>query len=526
MSRSRGSTPGFEPLLRVCGLAKSYGPVQVLADINFELQAGEVHALVGENGAGKSTLSKIIAGHVTPDAGTLALRGRAYAPRGKKDAEHHGVRMVLQELNVIGNLTVAESLFLDRLPHRFGWIDQGRLHDEARAILGQVGLSDLDPSRPMSSLGVGQQQLVEIAAGLSRHCDLLILDEPTAALTDPEIERLFSQIARFKAAGTAVLYISHRMEEIRRIADRISVLRDGRLIATRRAGEITLDEIVQMMVGRELNQGAERVARCPGAVALQVTGLRREPAVKDVTFEVRCGEVLGFAGLMGSGRTETMRAIFGADRPQAGELRLHGADAPAVIRSPRDAVRQGLALLTENRKEQGLLLPLAVRANVTLPSLPQFTAVAGWLRRSAEALEASQWISTLGVRCRDAEQRVGDLSGGNQQKVVIAKWLLRDCNVLIFDEPTRGIDVGAKFEIYRLLDDLAAKGKAIVVVSSDLPELMALCDRIAVMSAGRIAATFARGEWTQDKLMTAALSGYVSSLSPQEKSLHRCATTI
>ena len=497
-----------EPLLRVRALSKSYGPVRVLTDVDFDLRPGEVHALVGENGAGKSTLSKIIAGLVRPGGGELTLDGVPYDPRTKKDAELRGVRIVLQELNLIPSLTVAESIFLNRLPHRFGWIDFRRLNTAAREILREVGLGELDPATSVRSLGVGQQQLVEIATGLSRHCRVLILDEPTAALTDPEIERLFGQVARLKAAGTAILYISHRMEEIRRLADRISVLRDGRLIATRSVLEISLDEIVRLMVGRDLGREAGRQRRPAGPVALEVRGLRREPTVKEVSFKARAGEILGFAGLMGSGRTETMRAIFGADRPDAGEIRLHGASSPVTIRSPREAVRLGLALLTENRKEQGLLLPLAVRTNITLPSLARFSTATGWLRSGVEAAEGARWIRQLGVRCRDAEQRVGDLSGGNQQKVVIAKWLLRDCDVLIFDEPTRGIDVGAKFEIYQLLDALAAKGKAIVVVSSDLPELMALCDRIAVMSAGRIAATFERGEWTQDKIMAAALSGH------------------
>jgi ribose transport system ATP-binding protein len=498
-------------LLQIAGLSKSYGPVRVLTDVDFDLRRGEVHALVGENGAGKSTLSRIIAGLTPADAGSLTLAGRPFQPRDRRDAEHHGVRMVMQELNLVGNLTVAESLFIDRLPHRWGWIDRAQLHRQARAALERVGLAGLDPARLIRTLGVGQQQMVEIAAGLARRCDVLILDEPTAALTTTETEQLFAQIAVLKATGTGVTYISHRLEEIRRIADRVSVLRDGRLVATRPVADVSLDEIVRLMVGREVGQMTARAPRPPGPAVLEVRGLRREPAVKDVSFEARRGEILGFAGLMGSGRTETMRAIFGADRPDAGKIQLGGATRPARIRSPRDAVRQGLALLTENRKEQGLLLPLPVRANVTLPSLPRFAATAGWLRRSAEAEESTRWIGTLGIRCRDAEQRVADLSGGNQQKVVIAKWLLRDCDVLIFDEPTRGIDVGARFEIYQLLEGLAAQGKAIIVVSSDLPELMALCDRIAVMSAGRLAATFRRGEWTEGKIMTAALSGYLRS---------------
>jgi ribose transport system ATP-binding protein len=481
----------------------------VLQGIAFDLRPGEVHALVGENGAGKSTLSKIIAGLVAPDGGTMTLRVQPYAPRNKKDAEQHGVRMVMQELNLIGNLTVAESILLERLPHRFGWIDYRELHIRARRVLDQVGLTDIDPGCFVKSLGVGRQQLVEIAAGLSQRCDVLILDEPTAALTAPEIERLFAEIAKLKAAGTAILYISHRMEEIQRISDRISVLRDGRMIATKPAADLSLDEIVRLMVGRELGEAIRREAKPPGPVALRVEGLRRGEAVRGVSFEARRGEILGFAGLMGSGRTETMRALFGADRADGGEVFLHGEKRPARIRSPRDAVRRGIALLTENRKEEGLLLPLPIRANITFLCLDQLSRAGGWIRATAELAEAARWGQALSVRCHSYEQRVAELSGGNQQKVMIAKWLFRNCDILIFDEPTRGIDVGAKFEIYQLLANLAAQGKAVLVVSSDLKELLALCDRIAVMSAGRIADTFRRGEWTQDKIMTAALSGYL-----------------
>jgi len=497
------------PLLTIQGLCKAYaGPV--LSDVAFDLRAGEVHALVGENGAGKSTLAKIVAGLVQPDAGAMTLRGQPYAPRNKKDAEHHGVRMVMQELNLIGNLTVAESILLECLPHRFGWIDQCELHARARRILERVGLTDIDPGCLVKSLGVGRQQLVEIAAGLAQRCDLLILDEPTAALTAPEIERLFAEIAKLKIAGTAILYISHRMEEIQRISDRISVLRDGRLIATRPAAELSLDEIVRLMVGRELGEAIHRESAAPGPVALRVEGLRRGDAVRGVSFESRRGEILGFAGLMRSGRTETMRALFGADRADGGEIFLRDEKRPARIRSPRDAVRRGIALLTENRKEEGLLLPLSIRANITFLCLDQLSRAGGWIRATAELAEATRWGRALSVRCHSYEQRVAELSGGNQQKVMIAKWLFRNCDILIFDEPTRGIDVGAKFEIYQLLADLAAQGKAVIVASSDLKELLALCDRIAVMSAGRIAATFRRGEWTQDNIMTAALSGYLN----------------
>jgi ribose transport system ATP-binding protein len=484
-------------VVSVRGICKSYaGP-------------GEVHALVGENGAGKSTLCRIIAGMARADAGEMALRGTGYSPRSKREAERLGIRMVLQELSLIGTLTVAENLFLNRLPSRAGWIDYPRLHQETAALLARVGLGHLDPATPAGQLGIGQQQLLEIAAGISQRCEVLILDEPTAALTDPEIELLFRQIAELKSAGTAVLYISHRMEEIRRISDRISVLRDGRLIATRDTAGFPLDEIVRLMVGRDLGEALRAPAGPAGEVALRVRDLRAGKAVRGVSFEVRRGEILGFAGLMGSGRTETMRAVFGADPHEAGEIQLRGK--PAKIRSPRDAVRQGLALLTENRKEQGLLLPLTVRANITLNRLGAVSKAGGWVMRAREKAAALAWSDKLSVRCGSVEQPVAELSGGNQQKVVMARWLFRDGDILIVDEPTRGIDVGAKFEIYQLLSRLADQGKAIIVVSSDLRELMGLCDRIAVMSAGRVADTYSRGEWTQERIMASALSGYLNT---------------
>jgi ribose transport system ATP-binding protein len=363
--------------------------------------------------------------------------------------------------------------------------------------------------------------MVEIAGVLSRRCDLLILDEPTAALTHRETELLFQQIERLKALGTGVIYISHRMEEIKRIADQITVLRDGRLIATRDAATISIDQVIQLMVGRELGEAA-----CPhkpaGKVALRVQNLCAGSPVRNVTFQLHRGEILGFAGLMGSGRTETMRAIFGADRPDSGEIFLYGSIAPARIRSPRDAVRLGMALLTEDRKQQGLLLPVSIRGNTSLAHMKSVSRLGGWIRSAAETAVAQRFARSLSIRCRSIEQPVVELSGGNQQKVIIARWVHRDCDILIFDEPTRGIDIGAKFEIYQLLSDLADQGKAIIVVSSDLQELMAISDRIAVMSAGRLADIFPRGQWTQDVLMTAALSGYMQNGQTvlDDKSLH------
>jgi ribose transport system ATP-binding protein len=501
-------TAATPALLVVRGVSKRY-TTQVLFEVDLELRRGEVHALVGENGAGKSTLSRIIAGLTPPSAGTMELSGRRFAPRTKAEAEHRGVRMVMQELNLVGNLTAAENLFLNRLPHRWGWIDYPQLHQVSRELLDRVGLHDLDPARPVNTLGIGRQQLIEIAAALDQSCDLLILDEPTAALTDPEVQLLFDQIARLKAQGVGILYISHRMEEIRQIADRITILRDGRRVDTRPVHELSLDEIIRMMVGRELDQVLQRNPGTPGPMAMRVQHLQRGNTVRDVSFEVRCGEIFGFAGLMGSGRTETMRAIFGADLPDGGCVSLGNDPRPVRIRSPRDAVRRGIALLTEDRKEQGLFLPLAVRVNVSLLQLVQLSCARVWIRRGAEREAARHWLTRLAVRCGSPEQRAVELSGGNQQKVIIARWLFRNCAVLIFDEPTRGIDIGARLEIYRLLDALAAEGKAILVVSSDLKELMLVCDRIAVMSAGRLAATFLREQFNEGAIMQAALSGYL-----------------
>jgi len=474
-------------------------------EADFELRAGEVHALVGEKGAGKSTLSRIVAGITTPDSGDMFLRGQPYGPASRRDAERLGVRMVMQELNLIATLTVAESIFIDRLPQRFGWIDRRRLNSEARAVLEQVGLGTLDPETPVGTLGIARQQLVEIAAGLSARCDVLILDEPTAALTEVEIELLFEQITRLKAAGAAIIYISHRHEEISRIADRVTVLRDGRVVATERAAKLPKAETIRLMVGRDLAETKFRRPAQRREPALRVEHLSAGKAVREVSFELFRGEILGFAGLMGAGRTETMRAIFGADPIDGGALYLNGESAPAGIRSPREAVARGIALLTEDRKGEGLLLPWPVRQNVTLPSLDRVRRAGGWIAADAERTESAALAGRLRIRCASVEQPVRELSGGNQQKVVIAKWLYRDCDILIFDEPTRGIDVGAKFEIYQLLTDLAAGGKAVMVVSSELLELFAICHRIAVLSAGRLVRIFEESEFEHDAIMRAAL---------------------
>jgi ribose transport system ATP-binding protein len=505
-----------KPFFQTLAISKSFPPaVQALIAVDVELHRYEVHALLGENGAGKSTLSRIISGIATPDTGEMLLDGRQYAVTCRVEAERLGVRMVTQELNLIPTLSVAENIFFHRMPHRLGFINRRRLHQQAAAVLADVGLANLDPATPTGRLGVGQQQMVEIAAGLSARCDILILDEPTAALTLSETDLLFQQIARLKAAGVAIVYITHRMAEIARIADRITILRDGRVAGKRNVGNFNLKEVIRLMVGRDADASTLRKSKPAGEIALRVVGLHAPPTVRDVSFALHRGEILGFAGLMGSGRTETMRLIFGADRKDGGGVYLNGSTSAANIRSPHDAVSAGIALLTEDRKGQGLLLPWPLRSNTTLPAMFRVTNRAGWIIRHQEAHDASVLAQTLGIRCASIERPVKELSGGNQQKVVIAKWLYRDSEILIFDEPTRGIDVGAKFEIYRLLVSLAERGKAIIVVSSELPELMLICNRIAVMSEGSLTRIFSDHEFDPDTIMSVALSSHLHPRAPE-----------
>jgi ribose transport system ATP-binding protein len=438
--------------------------------------------------------------------------------------------MVMQELNLLPTLTVAENLFLDRLPQsgplRFGWIDRTRLRAEARAAMAQVGLDAIDPDTLVGELGIGHQQLVEIARNLIGSADgagsaagsgdmrVLILDEPTAMLTGREVELLFEQIARLKARGVALVYISHRLEELERIAQRVAVLRDGKLVRVDAMANLTPERIVALMVGRELGERIDLGQRRIGAPLLKVEGLTRAKAVRDVSFEVRAGEIFGVSGLIGAGRTELMRLIYGADRMEHGTVALAptpgATPEPVQIGSPADAVRLGIALITEDRKGEGLLLPQPVAANVTLGNVGAVSRY-GVVDAARENTLARTQIDALRIRTSGPAQPVGELSGGNQQKVVIGRWLARDITqplrVVLFDEPTRGIDVGAKFDIYALMGALAREGRALVVVSSDLRELMLICDRIGVMSAGKMTAIYGRDEWSQDKLLAAAFAG-------------------
>ena len=499
--------PTAGALLQLRGVSKHFPGVMALQNVSLDITPGEVHVLVGENGAGKSTLINLLAGIYVADNGEITFDGRPYHPRTPTDAYRVGIRVVHQELNLLSNLTVAENLLFENLPQRRGLVNYPEMNRRAAALLKQVGL-DILPTIPVERLGVAQTQLVEIAKALCYEGKLLILDEPTATLTSKEIERLFGILRQLKANNVTIIYISHRLHEIFEIGDRVTVLRDGQVVATRPLAGLTIPEIVQMMVGRSVT--AEYPFRDDVQVreeVLRVENLRRSASVPEISFGIKRGEIVGIAGLVGSGRTEAMRAVFGADSRFAGRIFVDGA--PVSITSPRDAVRHGLSLLTEDRKNQGLMLGLSCVENITITDLAKVSHK-GILDRAEEEKAADGLVNQLDIKTPSVFQIVRTLSGGNQQKVVLAKWLFRGAKVLICDEPTRGIDVGAKQEIYELLWDLAAEGRGIVVVSSDLPELIGICHRIIVFANGRIAGEVQRAGFDQQRILSLAYEEYAA----------------
>lgn len=500
------SVPAQTAVLSVSGIGKTYAQ-PVLSGIDLTLLRGEVLALTGENGAGKSTLSKIIGGLVSPTTGQMQFQGSAYEPGSRTQAEKLGIRMVMQELNLLPTLSVAENLFLDNLPSRAGWINRKQLRADAIRAMAQVGLDAIDPDTLVSELGIGHQQMIEIARNLIGDCHVLILDEPTAMLTSREVEMLFEQITRLQARGVSIIYISHRLEELARVAQRIAVLRDGQLVCVEPMANYNSEQLVTLMVGRELGEQIDLGPRQIGDVSLAVKGLGRTDKVCDVSFEVRSGEIFGISGLIGAGRTELLRLIYGADIADTGGIEMGSPLRPVTIRSPVDAVSHGIALITEDRKGEGLLLTQSISANIALGNMSAISK-GGVVNGRDEMRLAQRQVDAMRIRSSSPTQCVSELSGGNQQKVVIGRWLERDCTVMLFDEPTRGIDVGAKFDIYALLGELTRQGRALVVVSSDLRELMLICDRIGVLSAGRLIDTFERDTWTQDELLAAAFAGY------------------
>ena len=485
-------------------IVKTFPGVRALDGVTFDVNAGEVHALVGENGAGKSTLMKILAGAQPADSGEITIDGKTVAIDGPKIAERLGIGMIYQEFNLVPDLGVIENIVLGVEPRRGPFLDRAAAAAEAAKVLGELGIA-LPLDRKARRLSVAQQQLTEIAKCLVRKARLIVMDEPTAALTDREITALFALIAKLKAQNVAFVYISHRLEELPRIADRVTVLRDGKAVETRAMAQMPPDDLIRLMVGRALeNHFPELPPVAPDApVVLDVRGVSSASGVRvnDVAFQVHAGEIVGLAGLVGAGRTEIVRAIAGADVPTKGEIRIDGKRV--VVRSPRTAIAAGIALITEDRKAQGLVLGMTVRENTTLAHLGLFER-GMFIDKPAETLVANAEIAELRIRTPSAEQTVRNLSGGNQQKVVLAKWLIGHARVFLFDEPTRGIDVGAKAEIYALMVELLKNGAAIVMVSSELPEVLGMSHRVLVVRGGEVRADFARADATPDKVIAVA----------------------
>ncbi|MBN9413936.1 MAG: sugar ABC transporter ATP-binding protein [Candidatus Eremiobacteraeota bacterium] len=493
----------MQPILRLTDITRSFPGVKALAGVTLDLQPGEVHALMGENGAGKSTLMRVIGGILAPDSGQMTLRGQPYRPRSPRDSKAAGIAFIQQELTLVPELSVAENLQLGRMPHRLGWLNRSELKRRARAALDFLEI-ELPLDQPARTLNVGQGQMLEIARALQDQADVLIMDEPTAALSQKEAEHLFSAIRRLRAQGSAIIYISHRMEEVYELSDRLSVLRDGATTGTWSMGEITPTQVVAQMVGREIQEQASAPRGKRGETVLAVRNLTRGPLVQNVSFEVKAGEVVGLAGLVGAGRTEIARLLAGADRLQSGEIQMLGR--AVHLTSPAAAIAHGVGLVPEDRKHQGLVLGMSVQDNVSFTVLKELAQL-GWLSREKCRSLADRYIQEMRIRTPSREQAVGTLSGGNQQKVVIGKWLARDCRLLLLDEPTRGVDVGAKAEIYRLIEQQVAAGKAVLLISSELPELLRLSCRVLVISGGRLVAEYSREEATQEKILASALAG-------------------
>lgn len=504
------ASPPFSPLVRMRGITKRFGPVEVLRDVDLDIWPGEVHILAGENGAGKSTLIKILGGVYSDYEGGIEIRGRPVRPTSPLEAAALGVAVIHQELSLVPSMSVADNLFLGRPRCTWGgWVAYRSQRAEARRLLAELGL-EIDVDQPAERYPLGVRQLVEIAKALGYQARVIVMDEPTSALSAPEVERLFALVQKLKAQGCGLVYITHKMEEIRRIADRITVLRDGRRVGSAPAAELSTRQLIRWMVGREVEQQFPRHVSQPGPERLRIEdftvraerkGLR--PAVDSVRLAVRAGEILGLGGLQGSGASELLLGLFGALGPRvSGRVWLDGK--PVRIRSPREAIQHGVALLTNDRKATGLVLPMSVAANATLAALPRLCRW-GWRRPRRELEAAAAQSRALSLRGASLDMPVAELSGGNQQKVALAKWLEVQPRVLLLDEPTRGVDVGAKHDIYELMNRWTAAGMAIILITSEMPELLALSDRIVVLHRGRVTAELHRSEATADRVLEAAM---------------------
>ena len=491
-----------ETILKMQGIQKHFSGVHALKGVNFDLQAGEVHALMGENGAGKSTLIKVLCGIHKRDGGTIEYLGKEVSYNNIGESQDAGISVIHQELNMMNHLTVAQNMFIGREFMKNGLIDDKAMEAEAQRQFDKMGVK-IDPSVKLGDLTVGKQQMVEITKAISRDCKLLVLDEPTAALTLPEVEELFKIMRELKEKGIGMIYISHRMDEINRISDRVTVMRDGEYVGTVNTAEVTKDDIVKMMVGRVIMGEQKACSSCSAdaPVILEVKHLNAGKEVKDVSFQLRQGEILGFAGLMGAGRTEVARALYGADARQTGEIFIHGKKVK--IKTPEQAVKHGICYLSEDRKRYGLMLLKSVTENSAIASMDHYIQH-GWINDKKMAEVSAEANAKLRTKTPSMDQLLKNLSGGNQQKVIIARWLMKNSDIFIFDEPTRGIDVGAKSEIYKLMDDLVSQGKSIIMISSELPEVLRMSDRIVVMCEGRKTGELDIAEANQENIMQLA----------------------
>lgn len=509
MSDPARSASRAAPLLQMSGICKRFGSQRVLRDVDFDLRAGEVHVLAGENGAGKSTLMRILGGALAADGGTIEIEGGPVRFRRPRDAAHHRIAIIHQELSLVASMSVADNLLLGREPGRLGWMDRAASAARARRVLERVGLR-LDPHGPAGALPISAQQLVEIAKALALDARIIVMDEPTSALSEPEARRLFERIADLRSQGCGIIYITHRLEEIYALADRITVLRDGKLVATRPAADLPAGELVRLMVGRSIGDQAPRRAPATGDVILNVrrctvggAASGRRPVAEGISLSVRRGEILGLVGLEDSGVSKTLWAIFGALGSRADvEMEIDGRRRH--VASPRQAIEAGLALVTNDRRKSGLVLGMDVVENATLAALPRFSR-RGWLDRRAELERTALSANELNLRCASLRQSVATLSGGNQQKVVLARWMMAGPRILLLDDPTRGVDVGAKHEIYLLMNEWSRQGCGIILTSSEWPELLQVSDRIMVMHRGRVAASFRGGQATPADLLRAAM---------------------
>jgi rhamnose transport system ATP-binding protein len=501
MTDSRSPAPDT-PLISARGISKSFAAIEVLRDVDLDLRRGEIHALLGENGAGKSTFAKILAGVHRPTRGTLALNGAPVEIPNPIAAQRRGITLIHQEPISFPDLSVAENLVLGRTRGsplaRVPWVEIGR---EARRLMDLLGVR-IDVSRPMRGLSIADQQMVEIARALASDSRLIIMDEPTAPLTPKEVETLFGIARRLRDEGRTIIFITHRLEEVRALCDRVTVFRDGNKVATDDIGNLSDSDIIRLMIGRPVREYMKKHGTAIGEVALQVEGLTLPGMFSDISFEVRKGEIVGLGGLVGAGRTDVARAIFGVAPAASGTVRINGK--PVSIRQPSQAIELGLAYVSEDRAISGIFRSLSVEENITA-AVPKQIAPGGVIRRAVEKALASDSVRKLRIRLASLRQPIGELSGGNQQKAILARWLLTDPSVLILDEPTRGIDIGVKAEFYDMIGELAAGGRAILLISSELPELLALCDRVLVMSEGRLTANIPRAEATQETIMHAAV---------------------